>query len=118
MVVPEMVHDAEDYFLSLDEANGRKLVSLCATSGVSVILHGHFHRLSKWTGSVRNSKRSISIIGSPAGTVDVPGMSNEFLEWCEATIETGTNIRQGIALYRHAQLDGVWAREYLNVFID
>lgn len=118
IVIPEMVHDAEDYFLSLDEAIGRRLVSLCATSGISAILHGHFHRLSQWTGSVRNNTRNISIIGSPAGTVEVPNMSNEFLEWREATIETETIIRQGLALYRHTQQSGIWVKEYLNVFID
>jgi 3',5'-cyclic AMP phosphodiesterase CpdA len=113
IVVPAMCTDLEDYFLSLDESTGRKLVALCATTGVSAILHGHFHKFSLWAGLVPPGTHPIHIVGSPAGTVSMPGQNTEFLELREATL----NNRKGLALFLHSLKNGAWISTY-NAFLD
>lgn len=112
MVVPEMISDTESYFLSLDEAVGRKFVSFCATGGVSAILHGHFHKYSAWSGLTPQGRGNLQIIGSPAGTVNIPNGGVEFLELREAR----SNGKLGLALYAQFKENGVW-RESYKLFI-
>jgi 3',5'-cyclic AMP phosphodiesterase CpdA len=108
IVVPEMISNSEDYFLSLDESVGRRFVALCATNGVAAILHGHFHKFSIWSGQVPEGTRSMQIIGSPAGSMNIPNVSEEFLELREASL----NDRRGLALYSHFYEKDKWMEKY------
>jgi hypothetical protein len=95
-------------------------VQLCAESVVSAILHGHFHRYSNWLGL--NNSRSLSIIGSPAGTLVIPGVDEEFLELRECTHEAGsgteTGAETGLALYRHVHdQNGQWNDSFTGTFL-
>jgi 3',5'-cyclic AMP phosphodiesterase CpdA len=101
IVVPEMVSDFEDHFLSLEEAAGRKLVSLCSTTGVAAILHGHFHRFSLWHGMAVGGSHKLTIVGAPSGTMDIPGTSEKFMELREAALPGSAGERMGFALYCH-----------------
>lgn len=115
IVVPEMVSDVEDYFLSLEEAEGRKLVSLCAASGVSAILHGHFHALSRWSGRAPRGRGEMQIIGAPSGTM---GDVEQFLELREATFEDAGGRRVGLALYTHRRTQGDRWDDIYEAFIE
>jgi 3',5'-cyclic AMP phosphodiesterase CpdA len=117
IVVPELVSAVEDYFLGLKEGDGRDLVKLCANNGVSAILHGHFHHFSSWSGLTPTGGQ-MSIIGSAAGTVNLPGTSEEYLELREAERETATGVEQGLAVYTHRHVhDGSWAVSYTGIFL-
>jgi 3',5'-cyclic AMP phosphodiesterase CpdA len=115
IVVPELIAQAQDYFLSLDEADGRKLIQLCANTGVSAILHGHFHRYSNWLGL--NNLRTLSIIGSAAGALVIPGVDEEFLELRECDHEAGSGVEPGLALYRHVREEGGWNESFTGTFL-
>ena len=114
IVVPELISETDDHFLSLDEADGRKLVQLCANTGVSAILHGHFHRFSNWAGRTSHSK-TMSIIGSAAGTLVIPGADEEFLEprECEHAPVSRQVQRSGVINSR-AILGGLH-RQYVRI---
>jgi 3',5'-cyclic AMP phosphodiesterase CpdA len=118
IVVVELNSDIEDYFLSLKEADGRKLVKLCANTGVSAILHGHFHCFATWSGLTPSSQQ-MAIIGSPAGTVNILNNHEEFLELREADRETpDEGIQQGLALYSHQRWkDGTWVETFTGIFL-
>jgi hypothetical protein len=117
IVVPDLISQLEDYFLSLDETDGRNLIKLCANSGVSAILHGHFHCFSSW--SVRTPMgRQMAIIGSPAGTLNIPDTVEEFLELHEADRETSAEVQRGLALYTHRHnTAGTWDEIYTGIFL-
>lgn len=116
LVVPEMISAAEDFFLSLNESDGRKLVQLCASSGVSAILHGHFHRFSSWSGLV-GSGRQMVVIGSSAGSLTVPDTAEEFLEIREAEQETPGGVQRGLGLYRQHYQSGGWVQQFTGIFL-
>ena len=116
IVVPELVSELEDYFLSLDEAQGRALVQICAANDVNAILHGHFHRFSSWSGRTPQKHR-LAIVGSPAGTLVAPGTDEEFLELREAEQETQSSMERGLALYSHKFVDNVWTSSFADVFL-
>jgi 3',5'-cyclic AMP phosphodiesterase CpdA len=113
VVVPHIVHELEDYFLSLEENDGKRLVKLCANEGVSAILHGHYHKFSFWSLLAPQETRQMAVIGSPSGTTDIPGVNVEFLELREAWRESKWGPRNGVALYRHSYEDQAWKDEYI-----
>jgi 3',5'-cyclic AMP phosphodiesterase CpdA len=110
IVVPDMISNVEDHFLSLDEATGRRLVALCATTGVSAILHGHFHKFSMWSGLVPQGTGQIQIIGAPTGTMNIPEIGEEFLELREAQL----GDRTGLALYSQRWEKEDWTESYIT----
>jgi 3',5'-cyclic AMP phosphodiesterase CpdA len=118
IVVVELNSAIEDYFLSLKEGDGRKLVKLCANTGVSAILHGHFHCFSTWSG-LTPSNRQLAILGSPAGTVNILNNKEEFLEFREADRETpDEGVQRGLGLYSHQRWrDGTWGETFTGVFL-
>jgi 3',5'-cyclic AMP phosphodiesterase CpdA len=117
IVVPELASELQDYFLALKDSDGNRLIKLCAAQRVSAILHGHYHSYSSWSG-LTPTKRQLAVIGSPAGTINVPDtQAEEFMELCEAERETPTGVEEGLALYRHKRgVDG-WTKSYAEVFI-
>jgi 3',5'-cyclic AMP phosphodiesterase CpdA len=116
IVVPELLSATQDYFLSLDEADGRKLIQAAATAGVRAILHGHFHRFSSWAG-LTPAGRPMAIVGSAAGTLDIPNTREEYLELREAERETPTGVQHGMAIYAQRLVDSVWTERYLGIFL-
>jgi 3',5'-cyclic AMP phosphodiesterase CpdA len=112
MVVPHIIGDLEDYFLSLQEADGRHLIKLCSNFGVSAILHGHFHMLSVWKCLAPQRKRYMAVIGSPSGTREIPGVGVEFLELREAYRESASGCQNGLGLYLH-KLGEEWGEDYI-----
>jgi 3',5'-cyclic AMP phosphodiesterase CpdA len=113
MVVPHIVGDLEDFFLSLQETDGRNLIKLCSNFGVSAILHGHFHMLSFWSCLAPQRNRYMAVIGSPSGTREIPGLGVEFLELREARRESIWGPQDGLALYLHKFVDQKWVEEYV-----
>jgi hypothetical protein len=116
IVVPELVSGLEDYFLSLDERQGRALIQACATNDVSAILHGHFHHFSNWSG-LTPQRQKLTIIGSPAGSLVMSGTGEEFLELREAEQETPESVQRGLALYSHKIVDSKWTSSYIGIFL-
>jgi 3',5'-cyclic AMP phosphodiesterase CpdA len=117
IVVPELATEMEDYFLALNDTDGRRLIKRCANNRVSAILHGHFHAYSSWSGLTPTGQQ-LAIIGSPAGTLTVPGThTEEFMELCEADRETETEVEGGLALYRHRLSPAGWTATYAGVFL-
>jgi 3',5'-cyclic AMP phosphodiesterase CpdA len=116
IVVPELISAVSDYFLSLDEREGRALIQMCATNDVSAILHGHFHRFSSWSGRTPQ-KQQLAIIGSPAGSLVVPETDIEFLEFREAEHETQNSMQEGLALYSHKMVDRRWTVSFAGTFL-
>jgi hypothetical protein len=115
IVIPNIVSELEDHFLSLDPGASRRLIKICAHSDVSAILHGHFHQFSTWS-VLTPENRQMAIIGSPAGTVAVPPEPIEFLELREANRETSIALEHGLALYSHRHEHGVWTERFTGVF--
>ena len=116
IVVPELLPAAQDYFLSLNESDGRKLVQAAAASGVRAILHGHFHRFSSWSGLTPDGK-TMTIVGSAAGTLNIPNTDEGFLELREAERETPVGLQQGLALYAQRLIDAEWVVNYSGIFL-
>jgi 3',5'-cyclic AMP phosphodiesterase CpdA len=117
IVVPELASELEDYFLALNDTDGRKLIKRCANNRVSAILHGHFHAYSSWSG-LTPTQRQLAIIGSPAGTITIPDThTEEFLELCEADREIQDGVEGGLALYRHRLGPAGWTATYAGVFL-
>jgi 3',5'-cyclic AMP phosphodiesterase CpdA len=113
VIVPHIVHELEDYFLSLKEEDGKKLIKLCANTGVHAVLHGHFHQFSFWSVLAPQGTHQMAVIGAPCGTMDVPGVNVDFLELREASREARSGPRRGLALYRHSYQSRQWKREYI-----
>ena len=102
VVVPHIESELNDYFLSLNEADGRRLVKLCSGFAVSAILHGHFHSFSYWTCTASSdAMRQMAIIGAPTGTLNAPHVGVEFMELREAYRNSSWGARRGLALYQH-----------------
>ncbi len=117
IVVPDLLPKLQDEFLSLNDSDGKALIRRCIQNGVSAILHGHFHRFSSWSGMVPDGKRYMWIIGSPAGTLTVPGYGEQFLELREAKREQTSGEELGLAIYAHRNTAGVWSTEYTGIFV-
>jgi len=117
IVVPKLNSELEDYFLSLEDASGRELIKLCVNTSVSAILHGHFHYYSSWSGLTPHGSH-MAIIGSPAGTVQIAGINEEFLELREADRETTVGVEEGLAVYNHRHSgDGRWGMNFTGIFL-
>jgi 3',5'-cyclic-AMP phosphodiesterase len=116
IVVPDLLPAMQDYFLSLNESDGRQLVQAAANLGVSAILHGHFHRFSSWSG-LAPTGRNMAIVGSAAGTLEIPGTKEEFLELREAVREMPTGLQQGLAIYAQRLVNNAWMESYTGIFL-
>ena len=116
VVVPEIVPAMQEHFLSLKEKCGKDLIKVCAQTNVAAILHGHWHAFSRWSLS-REGVCQMAIVGSPCGTMQMPGRNVTFLELREAWQESRWGPRTGLALYRHAYADQAWKEQYIT-FID
>jgi len=117
IVVPTLLPETQDWFLSLNESDGKGLIRRCIQNGVSAILHGHFHSFSCWSGMEPDGDRYMWIVGSPAGTLTVPGHSEQFLELREASREQGPGVEVGLAVYIHKNANGTWTEQYSGIFI-
>ena len=117
VVIPHLVSDLEDHFLSLEEKDGRNLIKLSANTDVSAILHGHFHRFSSWSVLTPKGKH-MSIIGSPAGTLNLPDTEEQFLELRESERETADGLQHGLALFVHRRnAGGDWKETFTGIFL-
>lgn len=118
IVIPELLPALQDKFLSLNEADGRQLIQLAASSGVVAILHGHFHRFSSWSGLAPDGRR-MAIVGSSAGALEIPGTKEEFLELREADRDTAAGLQRGLAIYVQRLANGAWISPpvYTGVFL-
>jgi 3',5'-cyclic AMP phosphodiesterase CpdA len=117
VVIPHLVSELEDHFLSLDEKAGRQLIKLSANTGVSAILHGHFHHFSSWS-VLTPQGRHMAIIGSPAGTLNIPDTYEQFLELREADRETSDGVQHGLAIYSHRRnAANDWDETYTGIFL-
>jgi 3',5'-cyclic AMP phosphodiesterase CpdA len=111
IVVPHIVSDLQEWFLSMNEADGRNFVKLCANTGVSAVLHGHFHSFSYWTVLTPEDNRQMAIIGSPSSTLADDCV--QFLELREAWRESSWGLVNGLALYRHVFKQRQWTEDYV-----
>jgi len=119
MVIPNFVSALEDYFLSLRERDGRKLIQICANNDVRAILHGHFHAFSLLSTAAPGEQGKMTVVGSPAGTMTVAKASIEFLEFREAERETPDGMQVGLALYRQRFSEQeIWYETFTGVFLE
>ena len=60
----------------------------------------------------------MSIIGSAAGTLVIPGADEEFLELRECEHEAANGSEIGLALYRHIRAqNGEWRETFTGTFL-
>jgi hypothetical protein len=59
----------------------------------------------------------MSVIGSAAGTLVVPGADEEFLELRECEHEAGNGVEVGLALYKHIHKDDKWTESFTGTFL-
>jgi hypothetical protein len=120
LMIPFLKSKAAEYFMSLNAQDASDLIALCCTYNVTAILHGHFHVYSPWhapVGVPHGVTRSMPIIGSPCGTVGVPGEGVEFLELREVRLHKGPDSFPGLSLFRHSLQKGQWGQENLGITI-